>query len=173
MPEHDLAWSRYADLQQQNQQSQHLNDHTWGNESALNWLLASIANGTVPSNPAELDAALKRAIASGGRLRRSRSSMLRRWAVESNAAVAHNPAEANIELAQIERSVEAGEASILFDAANGYTPREIAHRCASTPGAVRVRLMRLRRRLRLRRCPQSHSLRRKGRVRLTITSRRQ
>lgn len=144
----DFAWARYADLQKKNQQSEHLNDHTWGVEAALNWLLTAIETGNIPSTPAELDAALDRVISSGGRLRRSRATILKKFADEIQPAATNNPAEANLELAEIGRLFPGSEARILFDAGAGFNDIEIGHRCSSTPGAVRVRLSRLRRKAR-------------------------
>jgi hypothetical protein len=165
MSNNDLAWSRYADLQKQSQQSQHLNDHIWGIERALNWLLASIETGTVPTSPTELDAALARAIASGSRLQRSRASALKSHGMAAQEPATTNPAVANLELARIAACFGAADANILFDAGFGYTHLEIAHRCSCTPGAVRVRLSRLRRRARVMHRPRSGAVR-KAKVQL-------
>ncbi len=74
MANSDYAWLRYAELQQRSKKAQDFNDYTWGLESALNFLLNAIEAGTLPSNPADLDAAINRAVASGARLCRSRSA---------------------------------------------------------------------------------------------------
>ena len=140
----DPAWLRYADLQERSRKTPHLNDYTWGIEAALNYLLKAIENGTVPSDPAVLDAALDRVIASRARLRRSHSLSCRKWMQPNESASIDASAEANVELARIERTVKPTDKEILFDAGAGYTDREIAGRNSSTPGAIRVRLSRLR-----------------------------
>ena len=156
MANSDYAWLRYAELQQRSRKTQDfINDYSWGLESALNFLLNAIETGTVPSNPADLDAALNRAIASGARLCRSRSATLKKWVLPSELTSTHTAAEANIELARIEGAVKETDAKILLDAGLGYSDREIADRHASTPGAVRTRLSRLR--LKLSAGPRSES----------------
>jgi DNA-directed RNA polymerase specialized sigma24 family protein len=140
----DYAWLRYAELQQRSRKAQDFNDYTWGLESALNFLLNAIEAGTLPSNPADLDAAINRAVASGSRLCRSRSATLKKWVLPSELISTRTAAEANIELARIEGTVKEMDGKILLDAGLGYTDREIADRHASTPGAVRARLSRLR-----------------------------
>jgi DNA-directed RNA polymerase specialized sigma24 family protein len=140
----DYAWLRYAELQQRTRKAQNFNDYAWGIESALNFLLNAVETGTLPTNPADLDAALNRAIASGARLYRSRSAALKKWVLPSDLISTHTAAEANIELARIEGSVKETDGKILLDAGLGYTDREIADRHSSTPGAIRARLSRLR-----------------------------
>jgi DNA-directed RNA polymerase specialized sigma24 family protein len=53
-------------------------------------------------------------------------------------------AEARIEFTRIVRLISGNDEKILIDTALGYTNREIAKRLSSTPGAVRVRISRLR-----------------------------
>ena len=144
MSDSDYAWLRYADLQQRSEKIQKLNDYAWGIESGLNYLLNGIETGTVPANSAGIDAALNRAIASGARLRRSHSLALKKWVLPAESMSTNAAAEANIELARIGSAVKEADEKILFDAGFGYTDREIANRHASTPGAIRVRLSRLR-----------------------------
>lgn len=140
----DYAWLRYADLQQRSRKAEELNDYSWGIEAALNYLLRVLETGTVPFNQSDLDAALSRAIASGARLRRSRSLAQRTWLVPPDSLSTNSAAEASIELDRIGRDVKEADGEILLDAGFGYTDREIASRHASTPGAIRVRLSRLR-----------------------------
>jgi hypothetical protein len=116
MANSDYAWLRYAELQQRSKKAQDFNDYTWGLESALNFLLNAVETGTVPSNPADLDAALNRAISSGGRLCRSRSATLKKWVLPSELISTHTAAEANIELARIEGAVKETDGKILLDA---------------------------------------------------------
>jgi DNA-directed RNA polymerase specialized sigma24 family protein len=144
MSNSDYAWLRYAELQQRSRKAQKFNDYTWGIESALNFLLNAVETGTVPPNPVDLDAAINRVIASGARLCRSRSLTLKKWVVPSELISTRTAAEANIELAWIEGAVKDADRKVLLDAGLGYTDREIADRNASTPGAIRVRLSRLR-----------------------------
>ena len=146
-PSH-YAWLRYEDLQQRSKNLPNFNDYAWGVECALNYLLSAIETGAFPSDIGELDAAVNRAIATGARLWRSRALALKKWAppLESSAASA-GAAEAIIEFGRIARMVKKADEEILFDAGHGYTDREIADRHASTPGAIRTRLSRLRHKL--------------------------
>jgi hypothetical protein len=147
MSNEDHAWLRYADLQQRSGKVQQFNDYTWGIESALNYLLSVIQSGTIPSNLADLDASLNRAIASGARLHRSRSLALKTWVLPPDSVSTGAAAEARMALVRIGCAVKEADQTILIDAGLGYTDREIANRHASTPGAIRVRLSRLRRKL--------------------------
>lgn len=155
MSNSDYAWLRYAELQQRSKKSQNFNDYTWGIESALNFLLNAVETDTIPSSPTDLDAALNRAIASGARLCRSRSLTLKKWVLPSDLISTHAAAEANIELARVGSAVKEADGKILLDAGLGYTDREIADRNASTPGAIRVRLSRLRLKLAVQRHSES------------------
>ena len=143
----DYAWLRYADLQQRSRRAEELNDYSWGIEAALTYLLRVIETGNIPFSQSDLDAELSRAIASGARLRRSRALALRKWLVSPDSLSTNSAAEASIELDRIGLVVKESDVEILLDAGFGYTDREIASRHTSTPGAIRVRLSRLRRKL--------------------------
>lgn len=56
----------------------------------------------------------------------------------------YSAAEATIEIARILRLVSTEDRALMVDTELGFTDREIAERRRSTPGAVRVRLSRLR-----------------------------
>ena len=143
MSDTDYAWLRYADLQLRSRNTHHSNDYSWGIEAALDYLLEVSATGNVPSAPV-LDAAITRAIASGGRLRRSRSAALKRWLRPAESLSTSAAAEARVMLAKIRSVVSRSDHGILLAAAFGYTDREIAGRHGSTPGAIRARVFRLR-----------------------------
>lgn len=147
MPNQNYAWRRYAELQKLSQNITIVGDYSWGIERALNHLLKLIQAGAIPADPAELDAALKRAIASGSRLRRSQAASLRKWAAPPDSISVGNAAVANLEIAEVGNSLKPRDGSILFSAAYGYTDREIASNFGLTSGAVRVRLSRLRAKL--------------------------
>jgi DNA-directed RNA polymerase specialized sigma24 family protein len=149
MSKDDHAWRRYADLQELSRKSPYLGDYAWGIECALNYLLSAIETSTVPPDSLDLEAALTRAIASGARLYRSRSLALKTWMRPPESMSTNAAAEARIELARIGGAVKAADKKILLEAGLGYTDREIANRHASTPGAIRVRLSRLRLKLEL------------------------
>lgn len=153
----DHAWLRYAELQQRSRNVERLSDYSWGLESGLNSLLKSVETGAIPSEPADLDAALTRAIASGARLCRSHSLALRTWLPPPESSSINTAAEARIELTEIENSLSSADRDLLIDAALGYSDREIAALCESTPGAVRVRLSRLRAKLAAAGFPRRHS----------------
>jgi DNA-binding NarL/FixJ family response regulator len=145
-PSH-YAWLCYEDLQQRSKKLQNFNDYAWGIECALDYLLGAIATGTFPSDLAEFDAAVNRAIATGARLWRSRALALKKWAPPIESSATAGAAEAIIEFGRIARTVKKTDEEILLDAGHGYTDREIADRHATTPGAIRVRLSRLRHKL--------------------------
>lgn len=161
MSSNDHVWLRYAELQQRSRNTSQFSDYASGLECALDYLLHAIETGTVPPDPAVLEAALKRAIASGARLHRSRSLALKTWVTPPESMSTNAVAEARLEIARIgctvkedgEVLVDAGhgctdrqiaDRKVLLDAGFGYFDREIADRHASTPGAIRVRLSRLR-----------------------------
>jgi DNA-binding NarL/FixJ family response regulator len=147
MTTEEYAWRRYADLQQRSSKIQTIDDYAWGVDSALMFLINAIQTSSLPSNPVELDLALKRVISSGARLRRSRDAALKKWMTPPDSMVTSTAAEANVELSRIAAVTTGSDQKILFDAGFGYTDREIAHRHRSTPGAIRVRLSRLRQKL--------------------------
>ena len=72
MPNCDYAWRRYKELQKRAMNSLHLNNYSWGIESALSSLLKAIETGRAESDSATLDEAIDRSISSGARLQRSR-----------------------------------------------------------------------------------------------------
>lgn len=153
----DYSWLRYADLQLRSRDTHHFSDISWGIESALTYLLNAIETGTVPSNPEDIDAAVNRAIASGARLRRSRSMALKKWVLPPESTSTNGAAEAHVELTRIGLFANETDEQILLDAGFGYTDREIADRHTSTPGAIRVRLSRLRLKLTSRSRPAAYS----------------
>jgi hypothetical protein len=146
MSDTDHAWLRYADLQERSRNTHHSNDYSWGIEAALDYLLEVTATGNVPSAPV-LDAAINRAISSGARLRRSRSAALKKWLRPAESLSTSAAAEASVMLAKIRSIVSRDDHRILLAAAFGFTDRDIAGRHASTPGAIRARIHRLRHRL--------------------------
>jgi DNA-binding NarL/FixJ family response regulator len=138
-------WPYYADLQQRSQKLLHINDYAWGIERALHFLLDAITTDTVPSDPDELVAALNRVISSEARLNRSRDAALVKFSPVTESALANGAAaEARIELTRIMRLVSTSDENVIVDTGLGYADREIADRRNSTPGAIRVRLSRLR-----------------------------
>jgi len=152
MSNQEYAWLRYADLQKRSRNISKIDDYAWGIERALDYLLNLLNSGTVP-RPEEIESALSRTIASGARLHRSRSAALRTVMDSPLPVSAGALAEARLELTRIGSSVKEHDREILRDAGEGYTDTEIAVRHASTPGAIRVRLSRLRLKL----APDHHS----------------
>jgi hypothetical protein len=144
-----FAWRCYADLQQHALQSHRIGDCSWGLEQGLDYLIAAISSDTVPVNPQILEANLKRAMASSSRLERAHSSARRTWLQpRSGTASIDNEVEASAALNKIAQVVTGSvEQQILFKTGLGYSDAEIAHEFASTPNAIRIRLLRLRRKL--------------------------
>ena len=140
-------WPFYADLQELCDKLTQITGYTWGIERALCFLVDAIATRTVPSDPDELVTALNRTIASEARLTRSHAAALRKCSpILETASAEHPAAEARLELTRIIRLVSNNDAdaNVIADAALGYVDHEIAARRNSTPGAVRVRLSRIR-----------------------------
>jgi DNA-binding NarL/FixJ family response regulator len=143
--QNDYPWPYYLDLQRRSRNLSRIGNYARGIECALDFLLDAIASGTVPSDPDDLVLALDRVIASGARLDRSHAASLAKFApLPETASSDDASAEARIELSRIMRLVNVNEKTLLFDVGLGYADREIAERRNSTPGAVRVRLSRLR-----------------------------
>jgi DNA-binding NarL/FixJ family response regulator len=135
----------YADLQTISDKLSRLSPYYWGLDSALEYLLEAIVAGTVPADHDELNAVVARKIASAARLNRSRAEALSYNApIELPPTADDAAAEARVEIARVLRVVSSNDADVLIEAALGYTDREIAERRGSTPGAVRVRVSRLR-----------------------------
>jgi DNA-directed RNA polymerase specialized sigma24 family protein len=148
MPNDDHAWQCYGELQELSRNEPRVGDHAWGVESALNYLLSAIETANISPNPSELELAVNRTVATGARLYRSRAMALKKRTRQSPQK-SDPPAIAKIELTRIGGLVKDNDATILLEAGLGFTDREIADRHASTPGAVRIRLSRLRSKLRL------------------------
>jgi DNA-directed RNA polymerase specialized sigma24 family protein len=141
----DYPWAYYADLQDRSRKSARLTPYWWGMEAGMTYLLNAIATDTVPADPKELEATLNRTIASAARLHRSRATAHSyNRPIDEPATADAAAAEARIELLRIVRLVSTNDAGLLVDAGLGYTDREIAMRRGSTPGAIRVRISRLR-----------------------------
>jgi DNA-directed RNA polymerase specialized sigma24 family protein len=114
-------------------------------EAGMTHLLDAIATDTVPADPKELQATLNRTIASAARLHRSRAAVLSyNRPIDEPPTADATAAEASIELMRIVGLVSSNDGGLLVDAGLGYTDREIAQRRGSTPGAIRVRISRLR-----------------------------
>lgn len=138
-------WAYYARLQQRSAKLTRLDPYWWGLESALAYLLHAIADGVVPKEKAALEGTLRRTIASGARLFRSRAAALMDFGQETDGEPA--PAsgfEARSELRRIVRLVSSADQDVLIETGLGFSDREIAQHQDTTSGAVRVRLSRLR-----------------------------
>jgi hypothetical protein len=148
MSKFDFAWRCYKNLQQRALDSQCLGDSSWGIERGLDYLIAAIGSDTVPQNPQTLEANLKRAMASGSRRERAHSSSLKTWLVSREAASIESEVDATAALARIVNAVAGPiDQQILYKTSLGYSDAEIAADLASTSGAIRARISRLRRKL--------------------------
>jgi len=141
----DYPWAYYADLQDRSRKFARLTPFWWGMEVGMAYLLNAIATETVPADPRQLVATLNRTIASAARLHRGRAAALSyHRPIDDPPSVDNTAAEARIELMRIVRLVSTNDGLLLVGAGLGYTDREIAQRHGSTPGAIRVRISRLR-----------------------------
>ena len=143
-----FAWRCYADLQQGAVRSHRSGDSLWGIERGLDYLIAAVSSDTVPTDPQTLEANVRRAMASGSRLERAHSSAMRKWLLPRNiSASLEDEVDARAALGKIAHTMDSVEQQILFRTGLGYSDAEIAQEVVSTPNAVRIRLLRMRRRL--------------------------
>lgn len=139
MPELRDRWGAYARLQQTLERRRRVDDRTWGLEAGLNRLLSA-------EPPAEED--VDRAILSESRKERYRTELRRTYPSDdpSKGTLQHT-LDTRQRFRRIQARVTAMEWAILRAVAEGYTYKEIASFAKVSPGALRVRVLRLRRTL--------------------------
>jgi hypothetical protein len=132
-------WAIYARWQAALMGRDRVDDVTWGLEAGLNRCLDQTA-------PAE---DVTRAVAAESRRERYRQRLRSIYLSKENEVPDCESAVIAAErLEQVRASVSEGEWELLRDVAEGKNYRELAASSHSTPGALRIRTMRLRLRLR-------------------------
>lgn len=135
-------WGAYARLQSKLLHSRHIDDRSWGTEAALNRILIS-----PDSKPLTVDE-IARTAASERRRERRRARLRLVYVAADDAS--HHPEDAPAarhELFIARSKVTKRGWTLLCQVAAGYDYVELAAARGKTPGCLRVRVLRLRRRL--------------------------
>jgi hypothetical protein len=139
MPEFRDRWGAYARLQEKLARRGRVDDRTWGLEAGLNRLLAA-------GLPAEED--LHRTIRSESRKERHRTKLRRTYLTdEASTGMLEHVVAARRRLRGIESRFPANDWILLRAVGEGHTYEEIARIAKVSPGALRARVLRLRRTL--------------------------
>ncbi|PZP44812.1 MAG: hypothetical protein DI601_11220 [Azospirillum brasilense] len=141
MAEIPHPWRAYARLQQQAGRSRRADVRSWAVEAGLDHLLGA------PVGAAEADEDVARAISAVCRREVHRGRILRRHAGGNNHRHPEAALHARLMLEAIRSRLTEPEWDILCDIGAGRSYDEIAEARGGTPGACRVRVLRLRRTL--------------------------
>lgn len=131
-------WGMYAHLQNTLRREHRVGDRSWGTEAGMDHILDS-AFGLPPAEDE-----VNQVIATSRRRERHRGS--RREPLLEDIATAHPEGAliARSELAEIRRKVGDRNWGLLTAVATGYDYKEISVALSMQPGAVRVKVLRLR-----------------------------
>jgi hypothetical protein len=143
MTELPHPWNLYAQLQSALSHSYCINNDNWGIEGGLDIILAS-----PPGIPPPNDEDVARAISSK-RKREYRRSKLRRLHIrpDEDRPDPEQALLARSELRRVKSQVRASDWLLLRSVGLGHEYAEIARKIGSSAGAVRVRVLRLRKQL--------------------------
>jgi hypothetical protein len=137
-------WDIYARLQAALSRGNHLSDQTWGTEAALDAILLSLQE----KNPVTSDDLAR--IAASERRRERHRARLRLVHLTGGGEIGVDPdgALAAREGLRIARSkVSSRDWRVLCQLAEGYSYADVAAQTRSTPGNLRIRVLRCRQRL--------------------------
>lgn len=136
-------WDTYARLQAELSNGHRLTDQSWGTEAKLDAILLSLQTKTaITSND------LKRTAASERRRERHRAHLRLVYLGDDDMGAAPEEMLAAREGLRILQSrVLSQDWSVLCQLAEGYSYADVAARMHSTPGALRVRVLRCRQQL--------------------------
>lgn len=142
MAELPSRWHTYARLQQRALQNRQTDARSWSVEAGLDHIVA--AADEAEHRPEDVD----RAISTARRRETHRYSARRRWQ-EGHGPPPHPDAalHARLSLGAIRSTLSAAEWNLLHGVAVGRDYSELAASAGSTSAALRVRVLRLRRRL--------------------------
>jgi hypothetical protein len=143
MADFSHPWNAYASLQAELSCARRINNQSWGTEAAMNRVLLSLQD----NNPSTSDE-IGRAAASERRLERRRAH-LRLVYLASSQISPHfeNALAAKQELRIAQSKLPKRDWSVLWQVAVGYDYTKLASDNGVTPGNLRARVLRLRRRL--------------------------
>ena len=133
-------WRAYARLQEKLARTRHVDGHTWGLETALNRILdgASFAADD-----------LDRAVRSEARKERHRAALHRKYPPETSTGqpTPENPIHARRLLRRARVLVTGAQWDLLYAVAEGQEYKDLATVADVAPGALRARVLRMRRTL--------------------------
>ncbi len=136
MSEFPEPWATYQHVQNKLMQRDRVDDVAWGLEAGLN---RSLTHASAPED-------IHRAAHNASRKERYQTQLRSiHFAAEAIVGSAENALIALQQLDRIRESVAAFDWNLLCDVADGVSYRGIADRQKTTPGALRVRVLRLRR----------------------------
>jgi len=141
MPDLPLHWGAYLRLQTKLARERQVDEHTWGLEAGLNRILTA----TITS-----DEDVDRTVRSEGRKERYRTQLRHVYLNTEDLAVkpiCENALHARRRLLRIRSRVTAEEWALLRAVGEGFEYKELAVASKAATGALRIRVLRLRRKL--------------------------
>jgi hypothetical protein len=139
MSELPRSWSTYLRLQQRLTRKHRVDSEAWGLEAGLN----SLADKGAPS-----DEDVERLVRSASRRARYQNRLRRIYLVPNNPmGTGEDAVDAVRKLRFLIRRIGAGDWAILVGVGEGYTYKELAAATGLSAGALRARVLRLRRSL--------------------------
>jgi hypothetical protein len=136
-------WAEYARLQKISAKLTRCDDLEFALDAALERILDEASTPQQAGQAIEV----KRVMASASRRYRHRRRLAQTYLQPISPSSFDRPFDATLDLNGIAAKVGVLNAALLFDAAMGYSGREIARRRGVAPGAARVRIVRARSRL--------------------------
>lgn len=150
----DFLWAKYAPLQAELRDNHTVGDRSWGVEAGLNRILSAEPTDHPPAN----DDDIERVVSSEQRRERHRAALRRLYLTEDdgprrNGTAVNSPRgpdpetflQVRAELKSARAKVTKSDWVLLCAVAVGRDYAEIAAANGGTPGAMRVRVLRLRR----------------------------
>jgi DNA-directed RNA polymerase specialized sigma24 family protein len=139
MSELPRSWSTYARLQQKLTRKYRVDSEAWGLEAGLNSLV---------DREALPDEDVERLVRSASRRTRYQNRLRRIYLVPNNPiGNGEDALDAIRKLRFLIRRIGVGDRAILVGVGEGYTYKELAAATGVSPGALRARVLRLRRTL--------------------------
>jgi hypothetical protein len=143
MPRQEPHWEHYLALQAKLRDSRTVDDTSWGREAALNRILEA-----GPEQPAGIEE-IDRTSRSAARRERHRARIRRCYLLVSPSHSQHAEHEFGVrqQVQAIQKQVTSGDWALFCGLGDGQGYKEIAAQMNATPGALRVRFLRLREKL--------------------------
>jgi len=139
----DFLWGKYACLQAELRDKPSVGNRSWGIEAGLNRILSSVP---LSNDPSANDDDIERAVNNEQRRERHRAALRHLYLVtEEPGPHPETSLQARAELRLARAKVTKSDWDLLSAVAIGHDYAEIAAAEPRTPGALRVRVLRLRR----------------------------